>query len=86
MNFLARVIPCGANWRYSRFAVVRRIGDWWLPKWGSLAFRELHANPRPGNLGFFRPSRWDGKGFPPYVLHALLAGAVIAAVVLYGLA
>jgi hypothetical protein len=37
---IARVLPCGANWRYSRFSVVRRLGDWWLPLWGGLAFRE----------------------------------------------
>lgn len=32
-------IPSGAGWRFSRFRLVRRLGDWWLPRWYGLGVR-----------------------------------------------
>ena len=26
-------VPSGASWRFSRFASLRHLGDWWLPRW-----------------------------------------------------
>lgn len=32
-------LPSGAAWRYSRFAAMRRLGDWWLPRYTSIFYR-----------------------------------------------
>lgn len=29
-------VPAGAGWRYSRFRLIRCVGDWWLPRWYSI--------------------------------------------------
>lgn len=37
-GWFLRAIPSGAAWRYSRFSALRLLGNWWLPRWGGIAW------------------------------------------------